>query len=191
MELWLLNHLSTALLALLVVGGLVMPALLGSVLTTRRFPSLAGGENNDMVGVVLGMFGAIYGIILAFVIVNRWTELQDTQKVVSTEATAISRIVRDARAFPPDVRTTVDAAVRDYVHGVVEQGWPLMRAGRGDFSVTATEVDTLYAALRRYEPQSASEQAFYAEAPDSLNDAAGRRRARINKSLDELPVPGR
>ncbi|MFF2614713.1 DUF4239 domain-containing protein [Kitasatospora sp. NPDC058046] len=188
MELWLLNHFSTALLALLVVGGFVVLAVTASLVTTRRFPALVGGENNDMVGVVLGMFGAIYGIILAFVIVNLWTELQDTQKIVSTEATAVSQIARDAGAFPPDVQAAVDASVRGYVHAVVEKQWPLMRAGHGDFSVTASKVDAIYQALRTYEPQSQSEQAFYTEALSSLNDAVGQRRDRINASREELPV---
>ncbi|MFD7909045.1 DUF4239 domain-containing protein [Kitasatospora sp. NPDC059747] len=188
MELWLLNSFSTVTLTLLVVGGSVLLAIAASTLATRRFPRLVEGENNDMVGVVLSLFGAIYGIILAFVIVNLWTQFQDTQKVVATEATSISQIVRDARAFPPDAQATVDGAVRDYVHAVVEQQWPLMNAGHGDFAATSAKVDDLYTALRAYEPQTQSQQAFYAEALDSLNDAVGQRRARIFASRDELPA---
>ncbi|MEU6985724.1 hypothetical protein ABZ946_20190 [Streptomyces sp. NPDC046324] len=78
MVLWLLNHLGTLTLAVLIVGGTVLAALAGSVLLRRRHPRLADGEHNDMVGVVLGMFGAIYGIILAFVIVTLWTQMENT-----------------------------------------------------------------------------------------------------------------
>ncbi|MFD4656399.1 DUF4239 domain-containing protein [Kitasatospora sp. NPDC058444] len=188
MELWLLNTFSTGLLAVLVVGCCVLLTLLGSIVTTRRYPALVGGENNDMVGVVLGMFGAIYGIILAFVIVNLWTELQDTQKVVASEATSVSQIARDAQAFPPDARAAVDAAIHDYVHAVVELQWPLMRSGKGDYQVTAARVEAVYQALRGYEPQSQTEQAFYAKALDSLNDVVAQRRTRIDVSREELPV---
>ncbi|MFE2410038.1 DUF4239 domain-containing protein [Kitasatospora sp. NPDC059408] len=188
MELWLLNGFSTATLALMVVGGVVLVAVVASSLATRRYPALVGGENNEMVGVVLSLFGAIYGIILAFVIVNLWTELQDAQKGVAAEATAVSQIVRDARAFPPDTRAAVDGAVRDYVHAVVEQQWPLMRDGRGDFAVTVAKMDAAYDALLAFQPQSPSEQAFYAKALDSLNDVAGQRRNRILVSRGELPV---
>ncbi|MEV7026503.1 DUF4239 domain-containing protein [Kitasatospora sp. NPDC093558] len=188
MELWLLNTFSTVTLTVLVVGGSVLLAVAASTLATRRFPTLVKGENNDMVGVVLSLFGAIYGIILAFVIVNLWTQFEDTQKVVATEATSISQIVRDARAFPPDTQAAVNGAVRDYVHAVVEQQWPLMNAGHGNFEATSAKVDGMYAALRAYEPQSQSEQAFYAEALSSLNDAIAQRRARIFASRDELPA---
>ncbi|MEU3316917.1 hypothetical protein ABZ743_30110 [Streptomyces sp. NPDC006662] len=65
MSLSLLNHCNTFTLAVVAVGGTVL-AVGGSALLRRRRPSPAGGEHNDMVGVTLGMFGAIYGIILAF-----------------------------------------------------------------------------------------------------------------------------
>ncbi|GLX21157.1 DUF4239 domain-containing protein [Streptomyces lavendulae] len=188
MKLWLLNHLPTTWLALLVVGGVIVLALLGSVLATRFFPVLAAGENNDMVGVVLGMFGAIYGIILAFVIVNLWTDLQTAETVVAAEASAVSQIVRDAEAFPPATRDAVHACVRDYVHTVVERQWPLMTVGRGDAAVTSHAVDGMYRVLADYEPRSFSEQSFYQEALDSLNDVAAQRRARISESHNELPA---
>ncbi|MEV7601368.1 DUF4239 domain-containing protein [Kitasatospora sp. NPDC089797] len=187
MGLWLLEHLPTVVLTVLVVGGVTAAAVAGSVLAHRRLPSLASGENNEMVGVVLGVFGAIYGIILAFVIVNLWTQLQDARHVVSAEATSISQVVRDTEAFPPSARTAVNDAVGSYVHAVVEQQWPLMRTGRGTFEATGQNVDAIYAALRAYEPRSQSQQAFYAKALDSLNDAVGQRRARIEASQEELP----
>ncbi|MEV6246540.1 hypothetical protein AB0M38_10075 [Streptomyces sp. NPDC051742] len=79
-----------------------------------------------MVGVTLGMFGAIYGIILAFVIVTLWTQLEHTQAVVATEATDTALIVRDAAVFPPQVRADLDAALGDYVPAPYQEG-PLAR----------------------------------------------------------------
>ncbi|MFE1312562.1 hypothetical protein [Streptomyces sp. NPDC058755] len=104
MLLWLLNHFSTFTLAVITVGGTVVLAVA-----------------NDMVGVTLGMFGAIYGIILAFVIVTLWTQLESTETIVATEATDVSLVARDAAAFPPTVSTRLDAALGGYVHAVVEQ----------------------------------------------------------------------
>ncbi|MFB7378126.1 DUF4239 domain-containing protein [Kitasatospora purpeofusca] len=188
MDLWLLNHVPTVPLAALVVGGFVLAALAGSVLALRRFPGLADGEYNEMAGVLLGMFGAIYGIILAFVVVNLWTELHDAGHIVAAEASAVSQIVRDAEAFPPATREAVHAAVRDYVHAVVEDQWPLMRAGHGDSAVTTRAVDGMYRVFVDYEPGTASEQAFYGKALDSLNEVAGLRRSRIADSRGSLPA---
>ncbi|WP_346766411.1 DUF4239 domain-containing protein [Streptomyces sp. CB01881] len=187
MELWLLNHFSTVGLTVVVVGGFVALAAVGSLLAYRRHPALAEGEHNEMVGVVLGMFGAIYGIILAFVIVNLWTQLEETQSVVAGEATAVSQIVRDAKAFPPEHQAAVNTAVGNYVHAVVEEQWPLMREGCGDFARTAERMEAMYQALREFEPQTQTEQAFYGEALNSLNDTVAQRRARIADSRLSLP----
>ncbi|MFB6840275.1 hypothetical protein [Streptomyces sp. NPDC056361] len=187
MSLWLLNHFSTFTLTVVIVGGTIALAVAGSVLTRRKYPSLADGEHNDMVGVTLGMFGAIYGIILAFVIVTLWTQLESTQTVVATEATDAALIARDSAAFPLPVRDRLDAALSGYVHGVVEKQWPLMRAGTPDYDATAGSLQTVFDVLQSYEPKSPREEVFYEEAVSHLNDVAAQRRARLTMAEQQLP----
>ncbi|MER6784285.1 DUF4239 domain-containing protein [Streptomyces sp. NPDC000658] len=186
-SLWLLNHYSTFTLTVVIVGGTVLLAVGGSVLLRRRYPSVARGEHNEMVGVTLGMFGAIYGIILAFVIVTLWTQLEDTQTIVASEATDAALITRDAAAFPAPVRARLDAAMNAYVHAVVEDQWPRMRAGNPSYGATETHLRSAFETLQRYDPKSQSEQVFYEEAVNHLNDVASQRRARITMARQELP----
>ncbi|MDX3799346.1 DUF4239 domain-containing protein [Streptomyces sp. AK04-3B] len=186
-SLWLLNHYSTFTLTVVIVGGTVLLAVGGSVLLRRRYPSVARGEHNEMVGVTLGMFGAIYGIILAFVIVTLWTQLEDTQTIVASEATDAALITRDAAAFPAPVRARLDATMNGYVHAVVEDQWPRMRAGNPSYGATETHLRSAYETLQRYDPKSQSEQIFYEEAVNHLNDIASQRRARITMARQELP----
>ncbi|MFE9928497.1 DUF4239 domain-containing protein [Streptomyces sp. NPDC005533] len=187
MSLWLLNHFSTFTLAVVTVGGTVAVAVAGSVLLRRRYPSLARGEHNDMVGVTLGMFGAIYGIILAFVIVTLWTQLDSTQTVVASEATDVALIARDAAAFPPPTRAEVDAALSGYVHSVVDHQWPRMRAGKPSYEANAGKLQAVYDVLQAYEPKTAREEVFYEEAVHHVNDIAAQRRARLTMAEQELP----
>lgn len=188
MELWLLNNLSTLSTATVLVGGLVVLTLAGNVLVHRRFPSLAEGEHNDMVGVVLGMFGAIYGIILAFVVVTLWTQLQAADGVVANEASDLAQIVRTVRALPPDQQQRIETAIGDYAHTVVEVQWPLMREGRPDYAASQTQIDKIYTVLQAYEPKTESQKAFYAQTIERLNDVVAQRRARITQSQQELPL---
>ncbi|MFJ3901642.1 DUF4239 domain-containing protein [Streptomyces sp. NPDC090025] len=187
MSLWLLNHFSTVTLALVTVGGTVLAAVAGSLLLRRRYPSLARGEHNDMVGVTLGMFGAIYGIILAFVIVTLWTQLESTQTIVASEATDVALIARDSGAFPPHVRADLDTALGGYVHAVVEDQWPRMRAGRPSYGATSVKLQDAYDVLQAYEPKSSREEVFYEAAVGHLNDVAGQRRARLTMAEQQLP----
>ncbi|MEV7418173.1 DUF4239 domain-containing protein [Streptomyces sp. NPDC089919] len=188
MSLWLLNHFGTFVLSVLMVGVIVGAAVAGSIAARRRYPHLAQGEHNEMVGVVLGMFGAIYGIILAFVVVTLWTQLDHTQSVVAAEATDLAVVVRSSRAFPPAEQAAVDRAVGTYVHSVVEVQWPLMRDGSPDYSATSRNVEAIYDALQSYEPVTERQQAFYEEAVSHLNDAVGQRRERINLATTRLPT---
>lgn len=187
MALWLLNHLNTLSLTLLIVGGCVLLAVAGSLLVRRRFPRLADGEHNEMVGVVLGMFGAIYGIILAFVIVTLWTQMENTQAVVAAEATDAAIIVRDAGPFPAEAETRVKEAVGHYVHDVVAVQWPNMREGGMALS-SGKQLQGVYDALQSYEPVTEVQKVYYAEAADSLDDMASQRRARLTMASQELPL---
>ncbi|MFJ1707036.1 DUF4239 domain-containing protein [Kitasatospora sp. NPDC088346] len=187
MSLWLLNNLSTFTLAVVAVGGTILLAVAGSVLVRRRYPSLARGEHNDMVGVTLGMFGAIYGIILAFVIVTLWTQLDATQTIVASEATDAALIARDATAFPVSVRAGLDSAMSGYVHAVVEDQWPRMRAGDPSYGATEAHLQNAFHVLQTYDPKGQAEQVFYEQAVDRLNDVAAQRRARITMARQELP----
>ncbi|MCX4629330.1 MULTISPECIES: bestrophin-like domain [unclassified Streptomyces] len=188
MILWLLNTFSTFTLGILLVGGFVALAVGGSLAARRRFPHLAGGEHNEMVGVALGMFGAIYGIILAFVVVTLWTQLENTQTVVATEATDLALVVRSAEAFPPAERARVERAVGDYVHAVVDVQWPLMRVGKPSYEATSEQTHGMYQALQAYEPTGTRSETFYGEAASRLNDVAAQRRARVTMAETSLPV---
>lgn len=187
MSLWLLNHFSTFALASVTVGGTVLLAVAGSVLVRRRVPSVVEGEHNDMVGVTLGMFGAIYGIILAFVIVTLWTQMEDTQTIIAAEATDAALIARDAAAFPAPVHARLDSAMSGYVHAVVEKQWPRMRTGHPSYGATEIHLRAAFEVLQTYEPKGSREQVFYQEAVSNLNDIASQRRARLNMAEQELP----
>ncbi|QES48749.1 hypothetical protein DEJ50_13900 [Streptomyces venezuelae] len=188
MILWLLNHCSTLALGCLIVGGFIALAVGGSLAARRRFPHLAAGEHNEMVGVALGMFGAIYGIILAFVVVTLWTQLENTQTIVSTEATDLAVVVRSVEVFPQAERARIEQAVGEYAHAVVEIQWPLMRAGEPSYDATAEQAHAMYTALQAYEPTTARTQTFYDEAAGRLNDVAEQRRARITMAETSLPT---
>ncbi|GGZ29285.1 bestrophin-like domain [Streptomyces poonensis] len=187
MSLWLLNHFSTSALAMVTVGVTALLAVAGSVLVRRRYPAVVEGEHNDMVGVTLGMFGAIYGIILAFVIVTLWTQMDDTQTIVASEATDAALIARDAAAFPAPVRARLDSALSGYVHAVVEKQWPLLRAGKPSYGTTESHLRDAFEVLQAYEPKSRREQVFYQEAVTNINDIAAQRRARLTMAEQELP----
>lgn len=188
MELWLLNTFNTPALATLFIGGIVLFSIAGSLFIRRRFPHTIGGRHNDPIGVTLGIYGAIYGIILAFVIVAEWEALGTARTNVATEATQTAEILRDASAFPPEQRHRISDAIGAYVHAIVEKQWPRMREGRPDPSLTDPQVVDLYRAFQGYEPTTEAQKAYYGQAISNLGGVAAARRSRIETSQEQLPV---
>ncbi|WP_367038264.1 hypothetical protein [Streptomyces sp. Je 1-332] len=114
-----------------------------------------------MIGVVLGMYAAIYGIILAFVVVAEWEGLNAAETNVALEASQTAEVLRDASAFPAGQERRVTNAVGAYVRVVVNEQWPLMRAGEPDPGLTNPEVTALYQAFQEYEPQTEADSSCF------------------------------
>ncbi|MEV5238433.1 hypothetical protein AB0K89_04790 [Streptomyces cinnamoneus] len=188
MELWLLNTFGTAELAILFVGGAVVFSLAGSLLLRRFSPRVSQGRHNDVIAVVLGVYGAIYGIILAFVVVAEWEALGAAETNVATEAAQTAEVLRDSSAFPPDQRRRISIAVGGYVHAIVDKQWPLMREGRPDPGLTNPEITALYKVFQGYEPQTEVQKTYYGQAVSSLSGVAIARRSRLATSQQQMPV---
>jgi hypothetical protein len=186
MTTWLLIHFSLWQLALLVIGGTTVLAMAGCVLVRRRFPTLAEGTYNELSGVLLGIFAAIYGVLLAFVVVILWESRGQAADAVASEAAALSQVVQDSQGLAPGPREAVDAAVASYLHAVVGQEWPSM--SRGAASPAAVHaLDGVFATVRQQSPRTDAENVYYSDLVSSLNDASTSRRARLAASDEGLP----
>jgi hypothetical protein len=182
----LLNTFPTWLLALLVVGVMVGLAAAGQHAVRRRWPETADGEHNDVAGVALGLIGAVYGIVLAFVIVALYEQSQEANANVRQEATEVAQIYRATRVFPPPVAEEIRRELTAYVETVVGPEWELM--ADGEFSQQAwDDIDALYVTFQSYEPQTERQSAFYGEAVGKLDELVAARRQRLHFAEDSLP----
>ncbi|HEX5496793.1 MAG TPA: DUF4239 domain-containing protein [Mycobacteriales bacterium] len=180
MIIWLLNHFAVWSLTAGTVGGSAILAVLGCLAIRRRFPGVAEGEHNELVGVLLGVFAAIYGVLLAFVIFILWDDRVQAQDTVSAEATALSQIVFDARALPNPERATIVSSVDSYVHVVSGDEWNALRENRGPDPRATAALDRLRASIAGYTPRNDAESAFYGDAVTDLSQAATNRRDRLS-----------
>lgn len=179
MIIWLLNHFSVWTLTSGTVGGFAVLAVAGCLVVRHRFPGVAEGEHNELVGVLVGVFAAIYGVLLAFVIFILWDDRAQAQDTVSAEATALSQITFDARAFPADHRDPVLSSVDGYLHAVSGPEWAAMREGHGPAPQAAAALDRLRTSLAAFTPRNDAESAFYDDAVASLEQTALQRRDRL------------
>ena len=168
---------------IMVIGvGLTFGAVLLAVWLIRRVvPATRDGFHAEVSAPMLGVVAAVFGLLLAFVIIIAYQNFLEADANASQEADALSSIVRDSAAFPEPGGGNVRRAVGTYVHSVVTDEWPRMRDGH-DSDIAKGSLDGIYAAFRTVEPRTAAQSAFYDDAVRKLNDALDARRNRIQKA---------
>ena len=92
---------------------------------------------------MLGVVAALFGLLLAFIVVIAYQNYGDAQSNVSNEADALAAIVRDSDAFRQPDGARVRAAVGVYVRAVVDDEWPRMHQGK-DSARASAAVDGMY-----------------------------------------------
>jgi hypothetical protein len=183
---WLLNSFPTWQLALLMVGGLVVLALFGLFLVRRAFPHLARGDANDVAGIAVGLLAAVYGIVLAFVIVAMYDDFKQAEAIVGKEATDVTQLYTDVDAFPHPLRDELKHAVLAYVTSVQGAEWNAMRNGH-EAPGPESELRRITHLLQGFEPTTPSNSAFYSEAIGKLNDVVADRAERVQAARESLP----
>jgi hypothetical protein len=183
----LLNTFPTWLLVVLTVGCAVALSVGGLVLVRRRFPTLVARGVNEIVGVVIGVIAALFGILLGFVTIALYQDYTTAHETVRTEATELVQLYDDSRAFPPPTAAAIEHEIESYVAAVRFSEWKTMRDGGDSSPIGDERVGALYRVLRAYDPDTHARTAFYEDAVERLNDVVDARRARLNDASDEMP----
>ncbi len=98
----------------------------------RRFvPATREGFDAEVSSQMLGVVAALFGLLLAFIVVIQYQNFGDAEGSVTQEADALAAIVRDSDAFRGPGGGRVRLAVGPYVRAVSTTSGPgCARAGR-------------------------------------------------------------
>jgi len=179
--------METWLLGVVIVGVSVLLAHVGLRLVRRRVPLNVLETQHEVAGFIIGVLGAIYAVLLAFVVVAVWDQFGDARVVVATEANQLNDLSRMAQGFPAPVSSRVLEGLRAYGQSVIDDEWQAMSRGESS-PKTQAAIDNLWQLFREVEPQTNRENALYAESLDRLNDMSDNRRLRIHASADDIPL---
>jgi hypothetical protein len=151
MILWLLSHLSTLQLVLLLVGGPTLLAVGACLAVQRAFPDLHELEFDKGSEALRGGFTVLFGLVLGLVIAGVSAQLAAARATVSLEATTLAEMVHASRGMAPGNQAAIDAALAEYVHAVADDEWVTMRQGRESLRAAAA-FEQLYATYTVYAP---------------------------------------
>lgn len=162
-------------------------AVLLLVLVVRRLvPVTRDGYHAEVSAPMLGVVAAVFGLLLAFVIIIAYQNFLDAEANVSGEADSLAAIVRDSTAFPQPGGGNVQSAVGEYVRAVVGDEWPEMRKGR-ESAIALNGLNDIFASFQTIQPRTHAQSAFYDDAVRQLNSALADRRDRLGSVEGGLP----
>ena len=176
---WLILNVPTWILGVLVVGGAALVSVAAFFALRPLLPHHTKlRAHHDVAGPILGVVGVLYAVLLAFVVVTVWQNMDRTDANVKTEANYLADIYRDAEAFAPEFRQRVAEVANEYRQAVVDEEWKTMAAGKMSPKVEML-MNKLWALYTTYEPTTPREQSFFDESVRKLNSFRELRRQRL------------
>jgi hypothetical protein len=179
--------MQTLILGALIVGVSVLLTHLGLRLVRRKIPLAVLETQHEVAGFIIGVLGAIYAVLLAFVVVIMWNQYEDAKSTVEQEANQISSLTRMTQGFPDPVRQRMLEGLRNYAQLVIDEEWSAMSQGKAG-QRTQEAINNLWQIYSSIDPQTNRENVLYDHSLDSLRELGNSRRLRIHASSDDLPI---
>jgi hypothetical protein len=188
MQRYLLLQVPAPLLAVLFVVVIVGAAMLGMWVVRRRTDFETLEAHKEVAGFLIAVVGALYSVLLAFMVVSVWESFEDAERIARREADLLVSLYRDAEAFPDD-RIDLRTTIRGYAESVVDDEWPAMAEDQREAPETDVALHRVFNAYRAVEPGGAAEDVFLRNALDRLDDVTESRRERVAAAGTQLPRP--
>jgi hypothetical protein len=158
-------------------------------LSPRLRPRLhkKGSGLNEILGDFLQYFGVIYGLLLGLLAVSTYQNFEDAERAVTNEASALAALYRDVSVYPEPYRTELTDLTREYTRYVIEEAWPLQRAGvipEGGVQRAAA----IYERLVTFEPQTKAQEALHEATLRQFNTFFEYRRTRLYSVNSGIPT---
>ena len=123
LPLWIVGLVLVVVMTGLVAVGLLLARR--RILPRFQFTEEDGHFTSTIVHSVM----VFYALTVAMIAITVWETYDAAAKIVSTEATALATLYRDASAYPPSTRAQLQDALRDYTEYVIRG--VLARAAQG------------------------------------------------------------
>ena len=180
--------MTTALIGLLVVLLTAMLAVAGLLIVHRLVPLSIRESHTAAIGIIYAalyvMFGMMVGFsVSAYIVLNKYNTSQNT---VKSEASNVEELYWLAEQLPEPKRGEIQQLAVSYKRAVVDEEWPLMRGGQTS-PRAGTLTDDLWRSIKDFEPNTATEQAVYAQELERVHDLDEAREVRLLNASEGLP----
>lgn len=185
----LFKHLSVAQMAALFCLSALAITWLGVFLFQRLVHGWIHGRRNanEMIGLTLAAFAALYGILLGLLAVEAYQDFSAVKDVVSKEASTIAALHKDFDGLPQPIRGQLQEKLRAYAHEAIDAVHPPPDVAQNPHS-SSPGLDALFALLMNFQPKLKSEEMIQTETFTRLNTLVEHRRYLIAAGEDGIPT---
>lgn len=170
---------------LVACGSVVFVAIL-VILVHQVFPYRIRSAYNEVNGYFFAAVGALYAVLLAFVVVAVWQDMGTAQQNTYDEANAIPGLYFSATVFPANIRGMLQRNAVAYARDVIDDDWPALADGRASPQVEA-DANALRRDILAVSPNNDQQDALYSSMIDRINTINSDRRQRIYEAEPAIP----
>ena len=182
-------QISPVLFFLLIVGGCALVAGLGTLLFRKLVKIKVQRSHNEVTGFLFLAIASFYALLLSFIVLVVWEQLNETIGIVSKEGSTAMTLYRDIKYYPDTVRSKpLKTAYLNFVFDVVDDEFPGM-ARMERARETSESFDLVFVRMAQLDPKTPMESMLVAEMMTQLNTLAADRGQRITTMDVEIRPP--
>jgi len=166
----------------------IVVAVGGVALMRRTFSQERLQRHNEIAGPIHATIGVIYAVILAFVVIAVWDQLNDAYASVVYESGELIAMNHDLQALPVGEGRKVHAALEEYARAVIDREWPALEEDRYIVRTTP-EYRELWSVIRRVEAEDRQGRVWLETMIDRLNSIDEWRSQRLLLVESSVPAP--
>ena len=147
-------------------------------------------EAGRTAAIMLGVLANIYAVLIAFVIVQGWSNLQEAQTFVDAQATALTEIRENTEVLDARDAAPIDRALDAYARSVLRHDFPAMeKDGRRSPVTTQALEQPLRRGARRRHRRAPRRSRSTTRRWNELDDIVSARQSSVTASDGSLPAP--
>ena len=186
---WLGSLPAWAIFPLFAVAALLLTVALDGILRRRMVPSEVRRTAGPTAATTLQALATIYAVLVAFVIVDEYSQFRSAQSYVSSQAAELSVITENSRNLPNAQGAPIRAATKAYAREVVDVGLPEVERHSRPSIASDRAFEHIYTVVNSIEPTAESDREAYQQILVALGDIAANRTNIVNAAHTSIPSP--
>lgn len=158
----------------------------GILFVRKMLDSQVLRKNHEAIGFVFTNLGVLYGVLVAFTVINVQQRFEKLKEVTQMEASYLGQLYADSQVFSENDRNQLHNSLKIYAQSVLSEEWNGMADIGKANPITNNALKNIWNTYYSIDPQGNKQQAWYVESINKLNLLVNARYARLLGSRNSL-----